>query len=444
MRQVVISNRESGAIYVIIDTLTISHNTFCMLLPSSELQYVKRIYILLFALILINPLLSKFVPITTILRSMEILCYAGILFYEYKLYKNNSLRSLHSYEKWLYILLFLISVSIVIRGNWPNSPKDFALHILATPRYLLPFIIVSLPNAKYFNQIIILFYKISFWVIPLWIINVTDLVQIGTSRGEGIGALLPFISAFLLGFGCFFSKRQRMFNIMIWAIFFLLMMLNARRNVAFSLLLYAFIAYVFSITMDMKKNIIKSILTILISILIGLFLILKMDALSSGLFRNMSNRVSEDTRSGVEELFFADFANSPITDWIFGRGMDGGYYQITIDAETGEISDNRTAIETGYLNMILKGGMVYDVVIILIMLLAVRRGYGRKNRTCSFLATILLTYFIDLYTTNPVCAFSVRSILFWFCISVLSANVPIFKQLQLIRNGKRTSTIDCT
>ena len=145
-----------------------------------------------------------------------------------------------------------------------------------------------------------------------------------------------------------------------------------------------------------------------------------------------------------EELFFADFANSPITDWIFGRGMDGGYYQITIDAETGEISDNRTAIETGYLNMILKGGMVYDVVIILIMLLAVRRGYGRKNRTCSFLATILLTYFIDLYTTNPVCAFSVRSILFWFCISVLSANVPIFKQLQLIRNGKRTSTIDCT
>ena len=415
-----------------------------MLSYSIEKQYVIRVYILVFATLLINPLLSKFVPNTTILRSMEMLCYISIFIYEFKLYRANCLRHFCSYEKILYVLLLFISIYIVIRGNWPDSPKDFALHILSTPQYALPFIIIPLPNAKYFKDIITIFYKASLCVIPIWIINVSDLVQVGTFRGEAIGAFLPFLSAFLLGLSYFFNKRQRKLNVIIWAVYFLLMMLNARRNVSFTLLLYAFIAYVFSITMDMKKNIIKSILTILISILIGLFLILKMDALSSGLFRNMSNRVSEDTRSGVEELFFADFANSPITDWIFGRGMDGGYYQITIDAETGEISDNRTAIETGYLNMILKGGMVYDVVIILIMLLAVRRGYGRKNRTCSFLATILLTYFIDLYTTNPVCAFSVRSILFWFCISVLSANVPIFKQLQLIRNGKRTSTIDCT
>lgn len=419
-------------------------NKTIMLSYSIEKQYVIRVYILVFATLLINPLLSKFVPNTTILRSMEMLCYISIFIYEFKLYRANCLRHFCSYEKILYVLLLFISIYIVIRGNWPDSPKDFALHILSTPQYALPFIIIPLPNAKYFKDIITIFYKASLCVIPIWIINVSDLVQVGTFRGEGIGALLPFISAFLLGFGCFFSKRQRMFNIMIWAIFFLLMMLNARRNVSFSLLLYAFIAYVFSIAANMKRNIVKSVLTILVSVLIGLFLLLEMDTLSSGLFKNMSNRISEDTRSGVEELFFADFANSPITDWIFGRGMDGGYYQITIDAETGEISDNRTAIETGYLNMILKGGMVYDVVIILIMLLAVRRGYGRKNRTCSFLATILLTYFIDLYTTNPVCAFSVRSILFWFCISVLSANVPIFKQLQLIRNGKRTSTIDCT
>lgn len=409
-----------------------------MLSLSSEQQYVKRIYILLAAMILINPLLNKFVSNTTILRSMEILCYAGILFYEYKLYRNHSLKSFHSYEKWLYTLLFFISVSIIVRGNWPNSPKDFALHVLSTPKYLLPFIIASLPNAKYFNHIIALFYKISLWVIPLWIINVTELVQIGTSRGESIGSLLPFISAFLLGFGGFFSKRQRMLNIIIWAVFFLLMMLNARRNVAFSLLLYAFIAYVFSIIANMKRNIVKSVLIMLISVLIGLFLVLKMDTISSGLFKNMSNRFSEDTRSGVEELFFADFANAPITDWIFGRGMDGGYYQIMVNEETGEINDNRTVIETGYLNMMLRGGLVYDVVIVLIMLLAIKRGYSKRNRMCLFLTTILLTYFIDLYTTNPVCAFSVRSILFWFCISVLSNNVPILKLSQLIRNGKRS------
>lgn len=404
-----------------------------MLSSSLELQYVKRVYTLLFAMILINPLLNIFVSNTTILRSMEILCYAGMLFYEYKLYKNNCLRPLHLYEKLLYILLFLISVGIVIRGNWPNSPKDFALHILTTPKYLLPFIIVLLPNAKYFNQIIVLFYKISFWVIPLWIINITDLVQLGTFHGEGIGAYLPFISAFLLGLGYFFSKRQRKLNVIIWAVYFLLMMLNARRNVSFTLLLYAFIAYVFSIAANMKRNIVKSVLTILVSVLIGLFLLLEMDTLSSGLFKNMSNRISENSRSGVENLFIADFTNAPITDWIFGRGMDGGYYQIMIDEETGEINDNRTIIETGYLNMMLKGGIVYDAIIILIMMLAVKRGYSKGNRIYSFLATILLTYFIDLYTTNPVCIFSVRSIVFWFCISVLSDKVGIFKSPQSVR-----------
>lgn len=419
-------------------------NKTIMLSYSIEKQYVIRVYILVFATLLINPLLSKFVPNTTILRSMEMLCYISIFIYEFKLYRANCLRHFCSYEKILYVLLLFISIYIVIRGNWPDSPKDFALHILSTPQYALPFIIIPLPNAKYFKDIITIFYKASLCVIPIWIINVSDLVQVGTFRGEGIGALLPFISAFLLGLSYFFNKRQRKLNVIIWAVYFLLMMLNARRNVSFTLLLYAFIAYVFSIAANMKRNIVKSVLTILVSVLIGLFLLLEMDTLSSGLFKNMSNRISENSRSGVENLFIADFTNAPITDWIFGRGMDGGYYQIMIDEETGEISDNRTAIETGYLNMILKGGMVYDVVIILIMLLAVRRGYGRKNRTCSFLATILLTYFIDLYTTNPVCAFSVRSILFWFCISVLSANVPIFKQLQLIRNGKRTSTIDCT
>lgn len=32
---------------------------------------------------------------------------------------------------------------------------------------------------------------------------------------------------------------------------------------------------------------------------------------------------------------------------------------------------------------------------------------------------ILCTYFIDLYATNPVCIFSVRSIIFWFIVSLL-------------------------
>lgn len=390
-----------------------------MLIPKIELKYIKRIYILLFAMILIKPLLSNIITITTILRGAELLCYIGIFYYEYKLYRGGCLRTISGYEKFLFVLLFIVSIGIIFRGQWPASPKDFMLHILSTPQYLLPFLIIRLSNGKYFRELLLLFFKISFWVIPLWIMNYSDLVQVGTYKAEAIGSNLPFLSAFLLGLSAYFNKKQRNINIIIWAIYFMLMMLNARRNVSFTLLLYAVIAYIFTSLSSIKKNAAKTVIIYLFSILTGLILLLNFDSLSSGVFNNMASRVNEDTRSGVEELFFADFSNAPISDWIFGRGMDGGYSQPMRNEETGEITDNRTIIETGYLNMILKGGITYDVIIILIMLLAIKRGFTKHNAIYKYISIILLTYFIDLYTTNPVCIFSVRSILFWFCISVI-------------------------
>ena len=376
----------------------------------------------MFSMILIDPLLCKFIHFTTILRSMEFLCFIGIFLYLYKLYKNNCLRQLLGYEKFLYIILFLISIGIIVRGDWPTSPKDVALHILLTPTYLLPFIITLLPNEKYFSDIIKLFYKISLFVIPLWIINISDLVQVGTYKAEDIGTYLPFLSAFILGLGIYLNSRQRKINFIIWAIYFILMMLNARRNVSFSLLLYAFIAYMFVSYSSLKKNMAKFILISLFSVLALLILMLNIDSLASGLFNNMAGRLNDNTRSGVEELFFADFATSPSADWIFGRGMDGGYYQIVTNEETGEINDNRKGIETGYLHMILKGGIMYDIVIVLIIFLALKRGYGKTEHVFSFISTILVTYFIDMYSANPVCSFSVRSILFWFLIGLLSTS----------------------
>lgn len=393
-----------------------------MLMPINELRYVKRIYVLLFTMILINPLLSNIITITTLLRSIELLSFIGIFYYEYKLYKGRCLRNLSRYEKPLFILLFVISIGIILRGQWPTSPKDFMLHILTTPTYLLPFLIIKLPNEKYFKELLNLFFKISLWVIPLWIMNYSDLIQIGTYKAEGIGSYLPFISAFLLGLSAYFTKRQRNINIVIWATYFMLMMMNARRNVSFSLLLYAVIAYVLISLSSLKKNTAKTIIIYLFSILTGLILLLNFDSLASGVFNNMANRANEDTRSGVEELFFMDFSNAPVSDWVFGRGMDGSYYQPMRNEETGEITDYRNGIETGYLNMMLKGGIIYDVVIILIMILAIKRGLKKRYIVYRYISIILFTYFIDLYTTNPVCTFSVRSILFWLIVSILLNN----------------------
>ena len=387
-----------------------------------EKKYILRIYQLLLAILLINPLFYKFISNTTILRACELACFLYAIYCLYKLFVKRKLVIYRGYVKILLVALMLVSIGIVMRGDWPSTIKDVLLVVISPTQtlvYILPFIILFLPNQKYFNEILHLFYKASLFAFVLWAINVGDLVQVGTHKGEAIGAFFPFFSAFLLGLLPAFTKRQQCITISIWLIFFLLMLLNARRNVSFSLALYALIAYVVSIISNIKKNPIKYFL-ILICSFIGLIILqINLNKLASGTFSNMAHRASLDTRSGVEELFFLDFYNSPVEDWIFGRGMDGGYRQSVVDEATGEVSEIRNVIETGYLNMLLKGGILYIVLVLLLMFYALSKGFKSKHKECIYISLILSTYLIDLYTTNPVCAYSVRSIIFWFCISVL-------------------------
>lgn len=386
---------------------------------SLECSCVLNIYKYLLAIILIDPLLSSFISITTILRAGEFFCLIMLLFYEIRLFRINGFKYINN--NILYTLLALVSIVIIVRGEWPSSLKDIGLYILSSALiYLIPFLILPLPNSYYFKNIIHLFFKASLFVIPLWLFNISDLIQTGATayRAESIGELLPFLCAFLLGLLHFFSKKQKVIIVSIWCVFFVLMLLNARRNVSFSLALYALIAYMFSIWSELKKNPIKFLLIILGSILTIQVLLLNFEKLTTGTFKNMAGRASEDTRSGVEELFFLDFMNSPIEDWIWGRGLDGAYAQTVVNAETGEISDSRSVIETGYLHMMMKGGIVYDLLILSFLIIASRKALNQRDNNLKYIGFILLTYLIDMYSTNPVCDYSVRSILFWFCISV--------------------------
>ena len=182
------------------------------------------------------------------------------------------------------------------------------------------------------------------------------------------------------------------------------------------------IAYIFYLRHSFKKNIARYVFIVLVTLFSFLILLLNFDSLSKGTFSNMTSRINEDTRSGVETFFFRDFMNSSVSDWIIGRGMSGSYAQTVINRETGEISARRTSIETGYLNMMMKGGIIYIIIVLILLLKSVKKALLYGNDDYKYLGVILLTYLIDLYTTNPVCAFSVRSVIFWFSISCCLQN----------------------
>lgn len=207
------------------------------------------------------------------------------------------------------------------------------------------------------------------------------------------------------------------------------MLLNARRNMVFSLGCFGMIAYYCCNFTKFAKKRYQTVLMAVAALLISvLFVASNIDVLSEKVFNRFSSRVGEDTRSGVEELFLADFATSPIEDWIWGRGLDGGYYQEMYDADTGELETNRLGIETGYLNNVLKGGILYAAVIVIVMFICLVRSIKIKNIYSIYLRWVFLLFFIDLYATVLMGAFSVKAIMFWFCVSMaLSREYPHLK-----------------
>lgn len=386
-------------------------------------QCVLRAYKLLLAMIIIDPLLGKYCPNTTILRLTELSCFLGAIYYTLRLYQLKAIARYGNFTKFLYVMLAIIAISIIARAEFPTKLSDWGLFLVSKSGflvYVVPFLLLLMPNRTYFGDIIKLFFKASLFVLPIWLINISDLVQ-DDYHSEGIGVYLPFFSAFLLSLTGLFSKKEKLLTWFIWSVYLLLMLLNARRNVTFTLVLYGCFSYLMTLLEDWKRKPIKVSMIVIFSVLALLLLQLNMENLTSGAFSRMSHRANEDTRSGVEELFFADFATSPPEDFIFGRGMDGGYFQIVKNLDTGEETDNRKGIENGYLHLILKGGLVYAVCVVLIILNAIGCARKDKNTIVSrYFIMVMLSYLIDLYATAPICSYMPRTVIFWFVIGVMT------------------------
>lgn len=404
-------------------------------------QSVLRAYKLLLAMIIIDPLLGKYCPNTTILRLAEFCCFLGALYNTLQICRLKANACYGKFTNFLYIILALVSVGIIARADFPSNASDWGLFLVSKSGilvYVVPFLLLLMPNRMYFGDIIKLFFKSSLFVLPIWLLNISDLVQ-DDYHGEGIGVFLPFFSAFLLSLTGLFSKKEKLLTWFIWSVYLLLMLLNARRNVTFTLVLYGCFSYLMTLLEDWKRKPIKVSMIIIFSVLALLLLQLNMENLTSGAFSRMSHRANEDTRLGVEELFFADFATSPPEDFIFGRGMDGGYFQIVKNLDTGEETDNRKGIETGYLHLILKGGLVYAVCVVLIILNAIGCARKDKNTIISrYFIMVMLSYLIDLYTTAPICSYMPRTVIFWFVIGVMTqkkGNYEMFIENNL-RYGK--------
>ena len=137
-------------------------------------------------------------------------------------------------------------------------------------------------------------------------------------------------------------------------------------------------------------------------------------------FDFLLERITDNTRKGVESDLVADFDTF---SWLFGRGFWGTYY-----APSSIDLIRRNMIETGYLHMILKGGVFFLMLYCLILLKTAYEGFCKgKNSLSKLLGLYAFVHLILLYPGGHI-NFNLDYFILW--MGVAYCNNTYFRNLQ--------------
>jgi hypothetical protein len=214
------------------------------------------------------------------------------------------------------------------------------------------------------------------------------------------------------------SNNKKLIAFFVTLLTFFFALYRARRALAFLSIWPIFVTYIIYLNYSKKyllKIVIFLLLVSLIAVSVAYWQSAKAYLSDSSTTSWFLDRIGQDTRTLVEEYFFRDL--KPI-DWIIGKGISGKYYCPGIAEGVNNITIYRTGIETDYLTIILKGGLISLGLMLLMAIPAIIKGlFHSKNLLSKGAAIWILFYLIELYPA-PVTTFSLNYLLVWICIGI--------------------------
>lgn len=407
---------------------TLEYEFFC-----KEEKYVTWYYVSLIVLLSFSQLIEPFFE-TTIARSVELLSLIVMAYSFVRLKLQGSLIKFRGWRFGLCMILFLCMLQVFIRGHWSGLDiKELGIYIV-NQTFSLPYIVaismLFLPSGYHVDRICHIFFWGTLLVLPIWLIHSDELVQ-DLWKGETIGAYLPLLTCFLLAYPNNLSWRRKLLLWGIWGVYLVLMALNARRNMIFTLFSYAAIAYYINVGKYMRSAFARIILNALITSIIALPLLLNLPTFSNSNFKRLNSRITEDTRSAIELFFLADYYTYTPTEQAFGKGSYGTYYQHTWNMEEEKMGKERFVVETGYLNMMLKGGYILLAVMILVLLICLIKSFGTDGLEGIFFRLAFIYFIVACYATDLICTLTFQSVIFWLSVNLLLTHQYIHEEDEL-------------
>lgn len=272
---------------------------------------------------------------------------------------------------------------------------------------LIPFMILALPknyqfDFKYLWRVMWLlcilyacYYPFAFWNMTHYTWSFDQIA--GTEWGSkgtygdfitnstiGIASLAPVV--LMVYFKKYILPKQWKWFTIVYVGSILIQAYLARRGGLAMSVLYLVMAWGMYTFNDRRTSKIKMFF---VTILVLSLCYVLFSNMADSFFATLMERGNEDSRSGVEENFYADMKTE--ADWIFGRGWFGQYYDPIFNY-------SRSSIETGYLALILRGGYLYLIPYVAVLLFSFFNGYFRSNNLFSKSFGILcLMQIISLY-----------------------------------------------
>ncbi len=320
--------------------------------------------------------------------------------------------------------IFLIYIMFIIFRPFINGEaySDKSLHpymIFGLTSYLLPFVVllgtkpISLNYLFKFNYIFAIIGFVFFVVNFRNMLNVMLDNYIDPNNAEiPIYALankyyfwFSTSSISLLCFGYIKNKKHKWIGIISSVFLLLLMTYFARRGGIFMSLMFfigAFYLYTQQAGGSSKKlNIMMIILSVIV---IALYIFIN----SNSTFSLIFERISQDSRSEVDKEII-NYLNDN-NAWWFGKGIEGSYPSFEFD-------EPRYVHETGYLHLILKGGIFYLALYVFLLLHAAYVGFFKSNNNFIKGFALYAFYYVIFLIPFGVPSFGLEYLLVWISFS---------------------------
>jgi hypothetical protein len=346
----------------------------------------------------------------------------GIVFFVPAAYRLINWNIGNIYLKTIIIILLIYNSTILLRGIDLNY--EFIKRMLIYTNdglfmYLVPLVVLFPSKISYLRKVLILiilfgvFYIIADIIVHDILLYAVTGLRNATGIVDVLTQCLALPSGFLLLTYNYHPKKYNVMAIITLVVALYFTIVRARRGLIFVASSMIFVSYILFL-FNNKDRLLKFILSVLMLALLVSSIALLYQIQRHGFFGHLDSRIGEDTRKGIEMAFYNDMTT---IDWIIGKGINGQYYCPGID-EGYRVTVYRNAVETGYLQIILRGGIISLGLFLMIAVPAILKGLlDSRNMLCKS-AAIWILLFLGYSYPMTISWFVLTNVLMWISIGL--------------------------